>query len=229
MNIVTKSGTNNLQGSFFELFRDKSMNARTETEKLSDVAKQDYRRNQFGGSFGGPIVKDKAHYLRRGGTHEQNTLQAVDLKGLFPGDGVYTTPYTRDAGDGQGHHQPESRAVPLGALRPEHELQPYGVTPNSPPPALGPQRQQFNSFNLNHNWVLGGAKLNEFIFQYADFSQPHHGEQPGSDADVPEQRDRSARTSTRRRPRSSTSGSSVTTSRGTWPAWAASVTTSRPA
>ena len=28
---------------------------------------------------------------------------------------------------------------------------------------------KFNSINLNHNWVMGGAKLNEFIFQYADF------------------------------------------------------------
>jgi hypothetical protein len=35
---------------------------------------------------------------------------------------------------------------------------------------LGRQRATpFNSINLNHNWVLGGAKLNEFIFQYADF------------------------------------------------------------
>ena len=36
MNIVTKSGTNNFAGSFFESFRDKSMNARTETEKISE-------------------------------------------------------------------------------------------------------------------------------------------------------------------------------------------------
>jgi hypothetical protein len=63
MSIVTKSGTNDLHGSFFELFRDKSMNARTQTETLNEVPKGDYRRNQFGGSFGGPIVKNKAHYF----------------------------------------------------------------------------------------------------------------------------------------------------------------------
>ena len=33
LNVVTKSGTNNWQGSFFEMFRDKSMNALTQTEK----------------------------------------------------------------------------------------------------------------------------------------------------------------------------------------------------
>ena len=34
----------------------------------------------------------------------------------------------------------------------------------------GDSSNTFNSINLNHNWVLGGAKLNEFIFQYADFA-----------------------------------------------------------
>src|SRR5438093_2137312 len=57
MNIVTKSGTNEYQGSWFSMFRDQSMNARTQTEKLTDVPKQDYRRWQYGGSFGGPIVR----------------------------------------------------------------------------------------------------------------------------------------------------------------------------
>src|SRR6185437_11604554 len=83
-----------LHGSFFELFRDKSMNARTETEKLNEVPKGDYRRNQFGGSFGGPIVKDKAHYFVAYERTQQDTTQAVSTEGLFPNlDGVYKTPY----------------------------------------------------------------------------------------------------------------------------------------
>src|SRR6478752_2271366 len=94
MNIVTKSGTNNLTGSFFESFRDKSMNARTETEKISNVDKQDYRRNQFGGSFGGPIMKDKAHFFGAVERTNQDTTQTVDTKGLFPSqDGSYTVGY----------------------------------------------------------------------------------------------------------------------------------------
>ena len=34
----------------------------------------------------------------------------------------------------------------------------------------GVSENSFNSINVNHNWVLGGSKLNEFFFQYADFS-----------------------------------------------------------
>ena len=69
LNVVTKSGTNLWTGSAFEFFRDKSMNGLTETEKNAVVGttaspvKGDYRRNQFGGSFGGPIAKDRAHFF----------------------------------------------------------------------------------------------------------------------------------------------------------------------
>ena len=170
MNIVTKSGTNAWQGSFFELARDTKMNAKTETEKLSNIDKQKYRRNQFGGSFGGRIVKDKAHFFGAVEQTNQDTFQAVDLKGLFTGNGVYATPYreTLLTGKATANVSPSQYlSVRYGYNK---NSQPYGVTPNSPPPAWGLSGNEFNSINLNHNWVLGGAKLNEFIFQYADFA-----------------------------------------------------------
>ena len=40
INVVTKSGTNTLRGSFFTLFRDDAMNAKTTTEKNNNSAKQ---------------------------------------------------------------------------------------------------------------------------------------------------------------------------------------------
>ena len=44
LNIVTKSGTNQLRGSWFTLMRDEALNAQTFSEKLRGVAKQPYRR-----------------------------------------------------------------------------------------------------------------------------------------------------------------------------------------
>jgi outer membrane receptor for ferrienterochelin and colicin len=94
MNIVTKSGTNDYRGSFFEMFRDKSMNAKTETERRGDVDKQDYRRNQFGGSFGGPVLRDRMHFFAAVERTNQDTTQAVTTKGLFTAkDGIFATPY----------------------------------------------------------------------------------------------------------------------------------------
>src|SRR5690242_5805748 len=93
MNIVTKSGTNQYQGSWFSLFRDKSMNARTETERLSNSGKQPYRRYQYGGSFGGPISLDKAHFFAAYERTQQDTQQTVNTLGMFPTlDGTFATP-----------------------------------------------------------------------------------------------------------------------------------------
>src|SRR6185312_14563037 len=83
-------------------FRDKSLNAKTTSEQLANIDKQDYRRNQFGGSFGGPIVKDKLQFFAAIERTQQNTNQSVNTRGLFPGqDGVYPTPYTENLFSGK--------------------------------------------------------------------------------------------------------------------------------
>ena len=59
INVITKSGTNNIHGSAFEYFRDESLTAATSDGKPLD----NFRRNQFGGSIGGPIKKDKLFFF----------------------------------------------------------------------------------------------------------------------------------------------------------------------
>jgi hypothetical protein len=59
INVVTKSGTNAIHGSAFEYFRTEGLSAATSDGKPL----QDFRRNQFGGSFGGPLVKDKLFFF----------------------------------------------------------------------------------------------------------------------------------------------------------------------
>jgi outer membrane receptor protein involved in Fe transport len=64
---ATKSGTNQFHGEVFEFFRDTSLNAMDLFEKeahdLTGAPKPEYRRNQYGGAFGGPIVQDKIHFF----------------------------------------------------------------------------------------------------------------------------------------------------------------------
>jgi hypothetical protein len=171
MNIVTKSGTNTIRGSFFELFRDDSMNAKTTTEKNNNVDKQDYRRNQFGGSFGGPMIKDKLHYFVAAERTQQDTFQAVSTKGLFPDqDGVYGTPYRETLLNVKVTANLDSSNYMSVRYGRNQNSQPYGAASNRTPSAWGNSTNEFNSINVNYNRVIGASKLNEFIFQYADFA-----------------------------------------------------------
>src|SRR5260370_22170363 len=55
VNVVTKSGTNLWHGDAFEFFRNKVLNARG----FFDKVKPDSKQNQFGGTLGGPLRKDR--------------------------------------------------------------------------------------------------------------------------------------------------------------------------
>jgi outer membrane receptor protein involved in Fe transport len=58
INMITKSGSNQFHGSAFGFFRDQALNA---DQKLTDgsTVNPPYSRQQFGGSIGGPIKKDR--------------------------------------------------------------------------------------------------------------------------------------------------------------------------
>src|SRR6185369_16196347 len=63
INVVTKSGTNRFTGSAFEYFRDESLNALNPILKAAHRARPAGQINQFGGTFGGPIQKDKIFFF----------------------------------------------------------------------------------------------------------------------------------------------------------------------
>ncbi|MBI4873726.1 MAG: TonB-dependent receptor [Acidobacteria bacterium] len=69
VNIVTKSGTNELHGSLFEFLRNGKLNARNFFAPRQDTLK----RNQFGGSLGGPMVKNKLFYF---GTYQGTRVRS---------------------------------------------------------------------------------------------------------------------------------------------------------
>jgi len=62
VNIVTKSGTNAIHGDAFEYFRNDALDARNYFDQTS-APKAPFHNNQFGGSMGGPIVKNKTFFF----------------------------------------------------------------------------------------------------------------------------------------------------------------------
>ena len=59
---VTKSGTNTLHGSLYEFLRNDALDA-AKWEENKGGGKAAFKRNQFGGSIGGPIFKDKTFFF----------------------------------------------------------------------------------------------------------------------------------------------------------------------
>jgi outer membrane receptor protein involved in Fe transport len=60
INIITKSGTNNLHGEMFEFFRNDALDAKN---YFDDGLRVPLKLNQFGGNLGGPIFRDKLFFL----------------------------------------------------------------------------------------------------------------------------------------------------------------------
>jgi hypothetical protein len=171
MTVVTKSGTNVVSGSAFNFGRHETLNSRTTTEERAGVAKPDYRRLQFGGSTGGPLVRDRAHFFVAGERVHQNTFQAVDTQGLFPEfDGVFPIRYrdsllTTKATFNVGGSDRLAIRYGWNANR-----QPEGPAPTRVVDTWGDNRNRFHSLNASYSRILTAAAFNELTVQYATFA-----------------------------------------------------------
>jgi len=95
VNVVTKSGTNRFHGDGFEFLRNSDLDSRNffdldqtnpvTGQELPGTARGVFRRNQFGGTFGGPILKDRLFFF----TDYQGTRED---RGYTTGETVVPTP-----------------------------------------------------------------------------------------------------------------------------------------
>ena len=75
---VTKSGTNTLHGTLYEFIRNSDLDARN----FFAAVKPAYRRNQFGGTAGGPVIKNR--FFVFGGYEGLRTVQGQTFLGSVP-------------------------------------------------------------------------------------------------------------------------------------------------
>ena len=102
INVVTKSGTNQWHGSAYEFFRNKVFDAKG----YLDPYTPDNKQNQFGGTFGGAIKKDRTfffvsyegHRLVQGITGDNTIVPtAAERKGDFSAGTTFGGAVTTDA------------------------------------------------------------------------------------------------------------------------------------
>lgn len=106
INVVTKSGTNQVHGNGFWFFRDRAMNANTFINNSRRIEKQPFHFNQFGANLGGPVIRNKLFYFFNWEAQRNKSPVPVFLSIAPPADDLsqqagrelaqYLTPYTRN-------------------------------------------------------------------------------------------------------------------------------------
>ena len=176
--IATKSGTNQFSGEFFEFFRDKSLNRMNLFEKRLNgqfgTPKPEFRRHQYGATFGGPIVQNKAHFLAAVDLTE--TSEAITVSTGKPEfysavEGAFPNPKYRRIFLSRYDQQLTSKQNMFVRWAWENDhtnCETCGATRSAFSGSRIDQRR--HSLVGGHTWVLGNRALNEFRFQYAPFS-----------------------------------------------------------
>ena len=133
VNIVTRAGTNKFHGTIFEFIRNGYFNANNALSLVPDSLK----RNQFGGTLGGPVLHDKLFFFAsyQGSRIAQNMPSRYQVPTTDERNGIFLVCSTCDASD---------------------TPQPFPVT--ALPPIFGPNTQ--NAVNANfYNYKGSGNPL----------------------------------------------------------------------
>lgn len=87
VNVITKSGTNKFHGTAFEFLRNRSLDAKN----FFSPVKDDHKQNEFGGTIGGPIIRDKVFFF---GDYQGNRV----IQGQSGGTGKIPVPTAAQLG-----------------------------------------------------------------------------------------------------------------------------------
>jgi Carboxypeptidase regulatory-like domain len=89
--VTTKSGSNDFHGSLYEFFRNTSLDAKS----FFATTAEKFNLNQFGGSLGGPIRKNKTFFFIDG--EQKDQLHGITFDGLVPTDAMKAGNFTNNA------------------------------------------------------------------------------------------------------------------------------------
>ena len=190
INVVTKSGTNDLRGSIFEFYRDKGLNANNVINELNNRPKSPYHYNQFGGTLGGPIRPNRDFFFFNydGQRNTQPNLVFLNLPANTPGDAATQAGIARLQPLAESWNRKLDQDVFL--IKTDHELNDNnrlsfrynqqnftgeGFENGGPQNALehtGAALVKTNTLNASWTSIYGTTIFNEVKFQLARDKEP---------------------------------------------------------
>jgi hypothetical protein len=116
LNATIKSGTNNIHGSVWEFFRNDKLDAADYFEDARNVKKGELRQNQFGFTFGGPVIKNKIFFFGdfEGFRRVQGTIQTGAVPTVADRSSGYTN--LSDLLSGGARADILGRSIPGGTI-----------------------------------------------------------------------------------------------------------------
>lgn len=181
VDVVTKSGTNQLHGAVFEFFRNEKLNSKRWAPPGATAAKSPLDRNQYGAAFGGPMNRDKTFFfvsysgLRQEETYYRNTAvvpTALERAGDFsqsvrkPLDPVTGLPFP-------GNAIPSARFDPAAKAIQDKYI-PLSNLPNNffEVSAPDPLKTDEATVKLDHNLSSSRALAVSYFFLTGTDTQP---------------------------------------------------------
>ena len=164
VNVVTKTGTNDLHFSGFYFYRNATMTAK----QYFQTSAPPYSRSQEGGSIGGPVIKDKIHYFASYERTDENVYNTVSTPAWPQYSGTYRSKQYRWTYLGRADAQLTSSQSLFFRVGQEYEYRPELTVGGSTIPSSSfdfsvPR----TSAVVGHTWVMNARALNDFRFQYA--------------------------------------------------------------
>ena len=181
INVVTKSGTNDLHGSGFLNFRNQSIRARDFFEKQTTDPKPEYDREEFGGSIGGRIVRDRLFAfgsVERFRERQDVLINPARLPQIAAIPGVTAastipTPYDDTLYSIKIDHHINDRQSMFYRYSQQNYHSPNDqFDPGKPADLTGGNTNdnKFYSLVANHSYTFSSTKLNVFSFHFQDFT-----------------------------------------------------------
>ena len=172
VNVLTKSGTNNVHGSGFYLFRDK----RAGDANLPGGADVPFQRNHTGYTLGGPVIKDRLFFYTAGENITQHLFNPVIAGGpLASLTGGYNAPYKERQISGRLDYNLKGSAKLFykfaydenSLASAQTDFQPFKNQDNTPSHGIG---LDFNTGNFTHSVRFGYLKFHNVIGDAAQLS-----------------------------------------------------------
>jgi hypothetical protein len=172
VNATTRSGTNEFHGSIYEFLRNSRLDAANYFENAGGLGRSPFKRNQFGGAIGGPILKNRTFFF-------------VDYEGVRQSKGITQIDLvpTLNARNGMIH---DSSGNPIPQFAVDTSAQRYlALYPNPNGPVTGNPdvavfsfagqqvvNENFVTTRLDHRFSEKDSLFGTYMFDKTPYSSP---------------------------------------------------------